>query len=254
MQQYTVICNDKIGAVIIAESAEQAIRAHGAGDIAIEGAFPATEFYWKDGAPAPLEAMPLALSATDVLAGEEVVLTGVPAGAEIIATGVPHHVRGDGAVLFDTAGYSGKVYLRIIASGYTMAALNFNVVEFSRLKTAKKEAISGACRSEIVSGFDSSALGERHHYPAKETDQLNLSGSILDSLLPDLPTDWTTPFWCADTSGLWAFRLHTASQIQQVGHDAKAAILAAMGKNEVLQAQIAAAGSVEELEAIAFGQ
>lgn len=125
------------------------------------------------------------------------------------------------------------------------------VIDLSAARAARAALISNACKAEILSGFSSSALGAAHHYPAKTTDQQNLASSVLASLLP-IPADWTTPFWCADTSGVWAFRLHTAAQIQQVGQDAKAAILAAMGKNEVLQAQIAAAGSVEELEAIAW--
>lgn len=114
----------------------------------------------------------------------------------------------------------------------------------------KSVAISIACRSQILSGFESSALGATHHYPAKTTDQQNLTASVMASLLPTITTGWTTPFWCADTNGVWAFRLHTAEQIQQVGQDAKAAILAAMGKNEVLQAQIVAATSIESLDAI----
>lgn len=114
----------------------------------------------------------------------------------------------------------------------------------------KSAAISQSCRSAILSGFDSSALGCLHHYPSQLTDQQNLASSVLASLLPGLPDEWTTPFWCSDTSGVWAFRLHTAAQIQQVGQDAKAAILAAMGKNEVLQAQIVAATSIESLDAI----
>ena len=84
------------------------------------------------------------------------------------------------------------------------------------------------------------------------TDQQNLASSVLDSLLPGLSEDWTTPFWCEDTSGAWAFRMHTAVQIQQVGRDAKASILAAMGKNEILQAQIATAETVEQLEGITW--
>lgn len=120
------------------------------------------------------------------------------------------------------------------------------------VRNNKAREIDQACRSTILAGFDSDALGTTYHYPAKATDQSNLSGSVLASLLPDTPADWVTPFWCADINGLWEFRLHTAAQIQQVGRDAKAAILAAMGRNEVLQAQISAATSIEELEAVGW--
>lgn len=120
------------------------------------------------------------------------------------------------------------------------------------LARAEKAAmINAACKAAILSGFASSALGAEHHYPAKITDQQNLASSVLASLLP-IPADWTTPFWCRDAAGEWAFRLHTAAQIQQVGRDAKAAILAAMGKNEVLQAQVAAAMTLESLDTITW--
>ena len=127
-------------------------------------------------------------------------------------------------------------------------------ISIDAARSARAKSIDASCASQILSGFSSSALGDVHHYPAKSTDQQNLSASVLASLLPDTNAEWVTPFWCSDNSGIWGFKPHTAAQIQQVGRDAKAAILAAMGKNEVLQAQIEAAGSVEELEAIAFGQ
>ena len=124
------------------------------------------------------------------------------------------------------------------------------VVDLVAARSTKVQEITSACRASILAGFDSAALGETHHYPAKETDQINLSGSILDSLLTGLPADWKTPFWCSDASGIWEFRLHTAEQIQQVGRDGKTAILVAIGKNEQLQARINLASSIKELNQI----
>lgn len=117
------------------------------------------------------------------------------------------------------------------------------------VRTAKVEAMSAACGAAIVAGFKSSALGAQHTYPAKLTDQANLTGSILDSLIPGLPAGWTTPFWCADTDGVWEYRPHTATQIQQAGRDGKAAILACMAKNEALVAQIMAS-TIAEIDQI----
>jgi len=105
-------------------------------------------------------------------------------------------------------------------------------------KDAKVAALSAACRSAITAGFESDALGELHFYPSKETDQLNLAGSVTDSLLAGLPEDWVTPFWCADSAGEWAMRPHTAEQIQQVGREAKARILALMQHNAALAEQV----------------
>lgn len=51
---------------------------------------------------------------------------------------------------------------------------------------------------------------------------------------------WTTPFWCEDGSGNWAWVSHTTSQIMQVGRDAKAAILTLMAQNQTLADEVTA--------------
>jgi hypothetical protein len=77
-------------------------------------------------------------------------------------------------------------------------------------------------------------------YPSKLLDQQNLAASVLASVMPNLPTGWTTPFWCMDSKGVWTMQPHTAAQIQQVGMDGKAAILAAQAKLSTLSAQVMA--------------
>lgn len=118
------------------------------------------------------------------------------------------------------------------------------------LKAEKSGALDLACREQILAGYESSALGSPHHYPAKDRDQSNMVASVTSSMYPNLPADWMTPFWCSDSGGTWAYLPHTAAQIQQAGADGKAAILAALSKNAVLQAQLAAATTVEEVEAV----
>lgn len=119
-------------------------------------------------------------------------------------------------------------------------------------QSAQIAVLSAACQAQIYAGFDSAALGAVHHYPAKDKDQGNLSGSVVSSLLPGLPADWTTPFWCQDSAGAWAFVPHSAAQIQQVGADGKAAIVAALEKNAALAAQVMAAASVAEVQAVVW--
>lgn len=114
------------------------------------------------------------------------------------------------------------------------------VLDVVRMKADKVTELSTDCQAQIYAGFDSAALGASYHYPAKDKDQTNLSGSVVASLLPNLATDWTTPFWCLDAAGNWAFMDHTAAQIQQVGVDAKAAILDALAKNKSLVDQVMA--------------
>jgi hypothetical protein len=119
-------------------------------------------------------------------------------------------------------------------------------------KAAKLAELNTACQQAILAGFASSALGAAYTYPAKATDQQNLTASVVASLLPGLAAGWTTPFWCADAGGAWAFRAHTAVQIQQVGDDGKTAILAAMQKNQTLADQVNACTTVAAVNAISW--
>lgn len=140
--------------------------------------------------------------------------------------------EGIGAVPFsatsdDVESYGRDLYTRAVAGEFGPVA------EFVPITVTKDQLIAeltNKCRQAILSGFTSSALGSPMHYPYGPTDQTNLSGSVLASILPDTLTDWVTPFWCEDSNGVWAFRMHTATQIQQVGRDAKDAVIAAQTK------------------------
>jgi hypothetical protein len=127
-----------------------------------------------------------------------------------------------------------------------------NYTTVAAAQAANVMQLSSACAAAIVSGFTSSALGSAYTYPSKATDQANLSASVLASLLPNLPAEWTTPFWCADSNGNWAFVNHTAAQIQQVGQDGKAAILALQAQNATLAAQVNAAATIDAALAVTW--
>jgi len=118
------------------------------------------------------------------------------------------------------------------------------------VRAAQIDAITTACQSAIIGGFSSSALGAAHHYPSQLTDQQNLSASVLASLIPGLPADWTTLFWCADQAGKWSYAEHTIAQIQQVGQDGKAAIVGAIQKKAVLVDKINTAPTVDAVQAL----
>jgi hypothetical protein len=121
-----------------------------------------------------------------------------------------------------------------------------------QLRTYKAEQIDLACRAAILSGYESNALGQSHHYPSKTTDQANMIGSVTDSYNPEnLPT-WSTPFWCANQAGQWEFRLHDATQIRRAGAAGKAYIAACQLQNSQLQAMIQAAETFQDLEKIAW--
>ncbi len=119
-------------------------------------------------------------------------------------------------------------------------------------KLAKINNISKLCRDYILSGFESDALGSLHHYPFEETDQNNLTASVLASTLPNLPVGWTTVFWCSDSLGVWALRPHTASQIQTVGLASKKMKEDAVIKNAALSEQISLATTLAEVAAIVW--
>jgi hypothetical protein len=70
--------------------------------------------------------------------------------------------------------------------------------------------------------------------------------------MPGLASTWTTPFWCEDSNGNWAYVVHTAAQIQQVGQDGKNAILTAMQQLQTLNAQVSAATTVAAVQAITW--
>jgi hypothetical protein len=113
-------------------------------------------------------------------------------------------------------------------------------LSFAQMQTAQIGVLTIACGEQIVGGFQSSALGSAHTYPSKPLDQQNLTASVLASVMPNLPSGWTTPFWCMDSKGVWTTQPHTAAQIQQAGIDGKAAILAAQVKLGTLSAQVMA--------------
>lgn len=123
-------------------------------------------------------------------------------------------------------------------------------IPLDELKEQKKQELTGICHERIIAGFSSSALGEVYAYPSNETDQANLSASVLASLMPGLPDDWTTPFLCCDAAGVWAYHMHTAAQIQQVGQDGKTAILRLLLRKMTLHDAVDAATTADEVRAI----
>lgn len=120
------------------------------------------------------------------------------------------------------------------------------------IRAAKVAELSAACSGAIVAGFASAALGAPHTYPSRATDQTNLMGSVVASMLPGAGPDWSTPFWCADASGEWAFRPHSAAEIQDVGADGKAHVVACQTRLADLVALVGLAESAEDLGSIGW--
>ncbi|UDL95517.1 hypothetical protein LGH83_04650 [Lichenihabitans sp. PAMC28606] len=133
-----------------------------------------------------------------------------------------------------------------------MDALRFPPATLAQTQSSQVAALRAACSAAIVSGFTSAALGSPHTYPSDMTSQINLSGSVLASILPGLTSSWTTEFWAADSTGAWAFAPHTAAQIQQVGTDGKAAVMAAQAKLATLTGQVTAATTIPAVQMVVW--
>lgn len=126
-------------------------------------------------------------------------------------------------------------------------SLNVTLKALGDVKADQVAQLSAACQSAIYAGFTSNALGAAHTYPFGDLDQTNLTGSVLLSTLAAAGAPgWITPFLCADGSGVWAYRPHTQSQIQQAGTDAANAKLANLIKNATKAAQINAVATTSD--------
>ena len=154
-----------------------------------------------------------------------------------------YYIKDGGAVKYPHKPSEFHVWSVIETSWIVTATSITSAVDF------KLTELKSSCELEILSGFSSSALGEEHHYPAKTIDQANLNASVTASMYPNLPPDWTTPFWC-EKDGEWLYKLHTAAQIQQVGLDGKNTILACLAKNEGLQTLLKACTTLEQIQGI----
>ena len=130
-----------------------------------------------------------------------------------------------------------------IVNGAIVAAtlVQVQAKQLTELQIAQCAALKASCDAAIVGGYSSTALGAAHTYPSTQTDQINMLGSVSASVLPGLPATWTTVFWCADSTGAWAMRPHTAAQIQQAGSDGKAWVTTCQVKLATLVGEVMAA-------------
>lgn len=120
---------------------------------------------------------------------------------------------------------------------YVPPPQNVKVVQQRQIKVLYR-----ACQALIVSGFTSSALGTTYNYSATATDQRNLilaAQSSKGGLLS-----------CADQTSTWARVLHTKAQAQQVLEDFVAMADAARTQLSTLEAQIANATTVADVQAV----
>ena len=145
---------------------------------------------------------------------------------------------------------SPEVQVGWLRTGNKFAAPIAIVPSLDAIKAAHVDTLRVACEAAITSGFKSSALGSPHIYPSDIKAQINLMGSVTDSIMPDLPTDWQTPFWVSDADGLWNWKMHGAAQIQQAGRDGKAHVVACQTLLAALTGTVLSAKTPEAVEAV----
>lgn len=119
-------------------------------------------------------------------------------------------------------------------------------------QSAQIAIIAAASSAAQTTGFSSSALGSAYTYPSGLQDQANLTACVVASMMPGNASTWTVDFWCTSAAGVSGFVSHSAAQIQQVGKDALAAIMAAKSKQLTLSLEIEAATTIAEVEAVTW--
>ncbi|EXF96292.1 hypothetical protein HK44_020740 [Pseudomonas fluorescens HK44] len=176
---------------------------------------------------------------------------GTPFGCVMLSGVAENNILEDSEVECTEDQFNNYLSYRRVNGVITLAAVADLVANAQPIQSALVDA---ACAAAIVSGFTCDALvpGTPYTYPSKLTDQANLSDSVLSSLVPGLATNWTTPFWCADETGTWGYREHTAAQIQAVGVCRKTMITVMISKKITLEAAIAAAATVEAVQAVVW--
>jgi hypothetical protein len=100
-------------------------------------------------------------------------------------------------------------------------------------------AVNAACKAGIEAGFTSDALGETHSYESELEDQLNLSGNIQRA--KDVPQK------CRNSLGIVDYRMHTPTQIHQVGEDLAVHKMAHLLKAKTLKDSAQAAADANDL-------
>lgn len=154
----------------------------------------------------------------------------------------------DGTLTVSDVAMAGEIEALVSVEGWQSSM----APTLPELKSERITALTAECAAAIIGGYMSSALGAPHIYPSKQTDQLNMMGSVTDSLLPGLSTSWSTPFWCADEAGEWAYRAHNVEQIRQAGSEGKTHVVLCQTLLATLTAAIDAAETAEAVAAIVW--
>jgi hypothetical protein len=129
-------------------------------------------------------------------------------------------------------------------------SINKPQLTFDKLKQAKHLELITLVEDEIISGIELDVLGQVYYYPTKLTDQINLSGLVIESLL--IPSDDPYKFWCRSNTGTWERLPHTKEQIQILGRAVAKKIKDAQNKYALKLDEVNSATLTSQLELIVW--
>ncbi len=138
----------------------------------------------------------------------------------------------------------------VAAPGEALTAEYPNVDNYPPLRWAGKiKLLSASCKAEILAGMVSSALGTPHKYDGDIESQLNLAGAKDYAVANNVSVDFT----CTNqATGVKAAVTHTPAQIQQAFNDGAVFKMARLSKFRTLKAQVEAAATVADVEAVVW--
>ena len=128
--------------------------------------------------------------------------------------------------------------------------LNAKILEIT--KTKKIQELSDTCERAIISGFESSAVGEPHIYDSEAVDQINLIGAVMSTApTPAEPMGYSIYYACRDVaSGVKEYHEHTHFQLRQVLADGAQVKLTQLQTFHMKRLAVMTATSVYQVEAI----
>ena len=132
----------------------------------------------------------------------------------------------------------------------SQAELDTKILELAKSK--KIQELSDACESSIISGFESSAVGEAHIYDSEAVDQINLIGAVTSTApTPAEPMGYSIYYACRDVAtGAKEYHEHTHFQLRQVLADGAQVKLTHLQTFHMKRLAVMAATSVAQVEAI----
>ena len=132
----------------------------------------------------------------------------------------------------------------------TQAELDSQALE--NAKSEKTNEINLLCKNEIISGFTSSALGNKHYYQSDELDQLNLIGVVAGNTDDMFKCGVEDADFANNSIINWSYKMHTVLQLQRVLADGKAVKSTLLQRANTLKEQVASATTVEDVKAIVW--